>query len=203
MARAWHFGGPAHAPQRLPPALRVQVTAQPGRHPGRHFRPRPHAPIRWGLGEGSGQCSALRGRSKPCGPRGTVAAILPPCGPVLVVPPRDDAPPVARIARDRSDLPRGLSVHQHPDALPGAAPHRRFGPAITDGQDINTQLGLDRKVFGPVSILHEDVVSRLGGNMLTRWWRSLGKWRPSSGLLPARCQWCAKFRVPLWFTLRR
>jgi transposase len=44
--------------------------------------------------------------------------------------------------------------------------------------------------------------SRHGGNMPTRWWwRSPGKWRPSSGPSPARCQWRAKLRVLSWFTV--
>jgi hypothetical protein len=163
-----------------------------------------HTPPSGGSGARVAACAARGGvDQRPGAPGVPVAALLQPCDPVLVVPPRAEAPPGDRIARARRALRRGLAWCQPPDDRPVAAPPRLFGPALAGGPYLHTQLGLARKACGPVLISHEDVVSRLGGNMLTRWWwRSPGKWRPSSGLLPARCHWCANFRVPLWFTLR-
>ena len=87
-----------------------------------------------------------------------MAPVTQPCGAVLVVSLGDGAHPVGRVAGNGSHLRRGQALGEPPDHLPVAARDGVSGGALPLFQFRKRKVGLYRKSFRHIPIIHPDLV---------------------------------------------
>jgi hypothetical protein len=153
-----HFEAPAEALEHLPAPLGVDRAAERGGHPRGDLRPGPQPAVRRGSVERADEGGPLHGREEPGAARVTMAPVTQPRGAMLVISLGDGAHPIRRQTGDGCHVFGGQPLGEQPDHLPVAARDELFGSAIPLFQFRNRKVGLYRKSFWHIPIIHPDLV---------------------------------------------
>src|SRR5439155_24950026 len=128
------LGAVAEPLEVVPAALRPDLAAEPGRHPRRHLRPRPQAPVGGRLGQRDPQRRLVLGPQQRPGARVPAPPVAQAVRPGLLVAARDLADPAPPVAGDLRHLPLAPAPAQEPDDLHVRPLDRRPGRPVALAQ---------------------------------------------------------------------